>query len=434
MPPVPPALGSRYAALASEPVAPSVPSLSDDVPSVVPGRRAPRSNSRRQRSSRVSVVSTVSDAVMAIQDLKKNSQIGVDCEGVLLSRTGPLELVQVACPGKVYIFDVAGKNGEKIFQLGRLGELLEDKEILKIVHDCRHDSDALWHQHNVRIAPVLDLQVAFAEWRTLKGLGPGLPIGLRALLKRFAALSQDDFELKMAIKSTMQNDVDYWRTRPLTSEMVKYASVDVQHLVRAHATIRKAVVAMDLAAWKRVEKASEQYAASFRDDPTGKGPEKARRLYDHMAREVAIERIKTECEREEAILEKTDPLRNFELDLDSIHAALLGISVEEVQENAERKARAKKEEQEMTPADMEEERMEQRRKQESELDAEVKQFSNALKAMYETYSSKRLAEEQEQAERTRAEMAAAAAAAAAAAEEEEEEYVAVVAEEESDIE
>jgi ribonuclease D len=39
---------------------------------------------------------------------------------------------------------------------------LQDPQVVKVMHDCRADSDALFHQHNVAIDNVFDTQVAHA--------------------------------------------------------------------------------------------------------------------------------------------------------------------------------------------------------------------------------------------------------------------------------
>lgn len=98
----------------------------------------------------------------ALHELKReiidNSRfIAVDCEGVNLSRKGALTLITVATEDKVYIFDVL-KLEQAVFSFG-LGEILQDKSIGKLMFDCREDSDALWHQFNIKLTGVLDLQL-----------------------------------------------------------------------------------------------------------------------------------------------------------------------------------------------------------------------------------------------------------------------------------
>ena len=50
------------------------------------------------------------------------------------------------------------KLGQVIFS-SELGEILEDKSRKKLMFDCRQDSDALWHQFEVKLSEVLDLQL-----------------------------------------------------------------------------------------------------------------------------------------------------------------------------------------------------------------------------------------------------------------------------------
>ena len=98
----------------------------------------------------------------AISELNKytqgnNNLLAVDCEGVSLSRKGELTILSIATKEKVYIFNVF-KVGKAIFS-GGLKEILEDSTRQKLSFDCRQDSDALWHQFNVKLAGVLDLQL-----------------------------------------------------------------------------------------------------------------------------------------------------------------------------------------------------------------------------------------------------------------------------------
>ena len=96
----------------------------------------------------------------AIFELKRkiedrNTLIAVDCEGDSLSRKGRLTIITVATEEKVFIFDVL-KLGQLVFSSG-LGEILEDKSREKLMFDCRQDSNALWHQFNIKLTGVLDL-------------------------------------------------------------------------------------------------------------------------------------------------------------------------------------------------------------------------------------------------------------------------------------
>ena len=107
----------------------------------------------------------------AISEIKRkiaerNTRLAVDCEGDSLSRKGALTIltiITVATEEKVYIFDVL-KLGQLVFTSG-LGEILEDKSREKLTFDCRQDSDALWHQFQVKLSGVLDLQLLEVIYR-----------------------------------------------------------------------------------------------------------------------------------------------------------------------------------------------------------------------------------------------------------------------------
>ena len=109
----------------------------------------------------------------ALAQLSCLNEITCDCEGVDLSRTGPVTLLQLSgthptpsgCLPQVFLFDVLAL-GPTIFDIDptegnghTLKGLLEHPSYLKITFDCRSDSDALYHQFGVVLRNVLDVQV-----------------------------------------------------------------------------------------------------------------------------------------------------------------------------------------------------------------------------------------------------------------------------------
>ena len=321
MPP-PAATGSRFATLPPDAEA-TTPRPPDSAGTI-------RARLRR-KPPKVIVVSDVKSAQRATRDLARQATIGVDLEGVLLSRTGTIELVQACTPSTTYLFDLHGELADQIFDAGGLRRLLERPSTIKVVHDCRHDCDALYHQHKVRMAPVIDTQVAFGELRALRGQPVGLPVSLRTVLRKYANVKEEAaLELKLAVKKEMSAKKDYWAIRPLTPQMIQYAAFDVQHLVRAVVSIRRAVELVDKNGWQKVEMKSAEYAAQFRDDPEGKGPEKAARFYENMARTAARERAQANLTRAKELMIQKDPLRNFVIDTTSVMCVMLGLTAEEV--------------------------------------------------------------------------------------------------------
>ncbi|XP_038638863.1 piRNA biogenesis protein EXD1 isoform X7 [Scyliorhinus canicula] len=92
----------------------------------------------------------------AIFHIKQQSVIGVAVEGIDICRFGKLCLIQIATNDQIYLFDifllgpVAFKNGLKM--------ILEDSDILKVIHDCRLVSDCLYHQYRVGLTNIFDTQ------------------------------------------------------------------------------------------------------------------------------------------------------------------------------------------------------------------------------------------------------------------------------------
>ena len=216
--------------------------------------------------------------------LERKEPVAVDFEGIALSRTGKLCLAQVAPrDGPVYLVDVA-VMGAEAFEKGMLGALLESTEVLKLIFDCRNDSDALWHQYAVKLRHVYDVQVVYClkgdqdnggrRGRYLSGLRralwdcPGLHYEAREALDAVKAAgsklfapdrggsydvwekrcgdvsvpvlpsakptdvgSRPALKLKDGECNVRRDDrVSDSKTRPLSEELMAYAAADVVHL------------------------------------------------------------------------------------------------------------------------------------------------------------------------------------------------------------
>lgn len=92
---------------------------------------------------------------------KQYDVVAVDAEGVNLGPKGPMTLLQIATPEKqVYIFDLL--SNPALLVEGKLKEILESEKLLKVMHDCRNDSAALYHQFGITLKNVFDTQAAHA--------------------------------------------------------------------------------------------------------------------------------------------------------------------------------------------------------------------------------------------------------------------------------
>ena len=171
--------------------------------------------------------------------------VGLDAEGVNLSRTGKLTLLQLALPVgdgssdvvccNVYLFDMLLALDIELRSqiLDSLKRLLESKNTLKICHDCRQDSAALWHQLNIRLTHVFDTSVActLLERRRSHSQQQDFGVryvGLNELLERFDVAVNSE---KRAVSRMMKVDSSTWAKRPLTAQLIQYAAGDVCNLL-----------------------------------------------------------------------------------------------------------------------------------------------------------------------------------------------------------
>ncbi|CAN8062826.1 unnamed protein product [Agarophyton chilense] len=276
-------------------------------------RRSPHPD--RPDALQLRYVTSVAECADAMQVLSAFKRVAVDCEGVALSRTGRLCLLQVASPHHVFVFDLVSSqpaHAENMFQQGGLKQLLENRDVYKVMHDCRNDSDALYHQFGVKLGPVIDTQVVFAVLRTVRGMPQGLPVSLKTLLKKFTSVTEQDLCMKNAIKTSMKGDDDFWYRRPLSPQALQYARLDVQHLLSITNLLSKYIHSADKNAWPLVLNQSQFYLSVFRDDEHG--PKKAQRQYEQMARVARRERLAFDTVKRIEKVQAADPLRNFTFD------------------------------------------------------------------------------------------------------------------------
>uniref|UniRef100_A0A6P7FEZ2 Uncharacterized protein LOC114328693 n=1 Tax=Diabrotica virgifera virgifera TaxID=50390 RepID=A0A6P7FEZ2_DIAVI len=100
----------------------------------------------------------------------------------------------------------------------------------RVVHDCRNDSVNLFNQYNITMRMVFDTQAAHAILTyqdTKRPVYKAKSIALNALCECYGAPINP---MKDQLKSIYRRDQKYWSRRPLSREMVMYASADVLSL------------------------------------------------------------------------------------------------------------------------------------------------------------------------------------------------------------
>jgi len=166
---------------------------------------------------------------MFIKAIDGKSRVSADCEGVNLSRFGSVTLVSIGISMPfgtvVFLFDLLlGAIDKKLHdsQMKVLKKLLEDKEVEKIMHDCRQDADALSKCQSIELINVWDTQVIYQELRD-----PNRGLNLNDTLEKFGCPKN---LIRGDSASKYRTNERYWETRPLSREMLDCAAGDVVYL------------------------------------------------------------------------------------------------------------------------------------------------------------------------------------------------------------
>ena len=188
------------------------------------------------------------------------SLLALDCEGIHLGRLGKISLIQVATPSCCYLFDILHqeRNCEAVVFLKTL---LEDETIVKIIHDCRADSDALYHLLGIELRCVHDTQ----SWQMELDSTP-LRLNLNDTLEKFGCRQNSARR-----KDVYKEHPSFWATRPLTDEMVRWASEDVATLfpLRERQVQAAAAAGDDRSAARACAAASQRHADELRSAAVG---------------------------------------------------------------------------------------------------------------------------------------------------------------------
>ncbi|XP_064642150.1 piRNA biogenesis protein EXD1-like [Lineus longissimus] len=225
----------------------------------------------------------------AIAAINREELIAVDCEGVNLGRDGSLTVVAIGTRTDTFLFDVL-KLGARVFDRG-LREILEDVNTVKLMFDCRGDSDALWHHNKVRLANVMDIQLmqvlyerrhpdekpqaqkdtekrfeekgkkfkkqkALNEWPRVRGLAQCIAWYLN---DASILATKTSCSLPHADGST---DHEMWGKRPITRDMQLYAAIDVYVLFPLYDKFKRGITYENM---KKAKRGSDRYAGFFRD-------------------------------------------------------------------------------------------------------------------------------------------------------------------------
>ncbi|XP_042705436.2 piRNA biogenesis protein EXD1 isoform X4 [Chrysemys picta bellii] len=167
----------------------------------------------------------------AMLHIKKQSVFGVAAEGVNLCRHGRLCWLQVATRSRVFLFDIF-LLGPRVFKNG-LQMVLEDKNILKVIHDCRSISDCLSHQYGIILSNVFDTQVAdVLHFSNITGgFLPHRISSLQECLMRHLEMSPKKVSFLVYRQQAVQENPDIWFLRPLPPSLLKVLALETVYLL-----------------------------------------------------------------------------------------------------------------------------------------------------------------------------------------------------------
>ena len=181
------------------------------------------------------IINNFNDIVEFSNNVSLNSSINefaFDLEGDNLCRHGKINYIQlfVIQTNNAYIFNCSSLNKNDI--KSALGSIFENKTIAKYMFDCRSDADALYHQYEIRLNGVVDVQLYEVGYRKCSGLG-GKRSGfclLRTLSNYSHQLNIPSSQLAIKDRYSMQFKQKNFQLNLNEPDVVTYLTIDIIYL------------------------------------------------------------------------------------------------------------------------------------------------------------------------------------------------------------
>jgi ribonuclease D len=167
------------------------------------------------------------------------TEISVDIEGDRLCRHGCINLIQIYMPQveTVFIFDC------KVLDLkvlkNSLRPALNSESVTKYMFDCRSDVDALYHQYDISLCKVIDVQLYEVGFRKCTGNQSSYYKGLYATLCEHGTdigIERSDLEIKKTVGDRFKNK--NYNMNLNDEEIIKYLCIDVAYLHKLYSKFR----------------------------------------------------------------------------------------------------------------------------------------------------------------------------------------------------
>lgn len=158
------------------------------------------------------LIETPSALAKLAESLKREKIIAIDTEFVREKTFVPnLALIQIANREEIWLVDAPAF---KKTQIAPLLNLLQNPDILKVLHSAYGDQECFYSTYKITVTPTLDT----FEAASLLGLGES--VGLRELIRKTLNISIPKFLTRTD-----------WLKRPISQEMKRYAMTDVEYLL-----------------------------------------------------------------------------------------------------------------------------------------------------------------------------------------------------------
>ncbi|XP_062973776.1 piRNA biogenesis protein EXD1 isoform X2 [Elgaria multicarinata webbii] len=167
----------------------------------------------------------------AMMHIKKQNVCSIAAEGISLCRHGKLSWLQVATRSHVFLFDIF-LLGARVFKNG-LQMILEDQNILKVIHDCRWLSDCLSHQYGIMLSNVFDTQVADVLQFSMEtgGFLPHHISTLQECLVRYLGMSYESISFMEQRQRAIEKNPEVWFVRPLPPALLNVLALETAYLL-----------------------------------------------------------------------------------------------------------------------------------------------------------------------------------------------------------
>ena len=163
---------------------------------------------------------------------KRGNEYSVDLEGERLSRHGKINYIQIyeVASNKIFIFVCAKLVKSDVTRV--LCPIFDNASIAKYMFDCRSDADALYHQYDIKLTGVIDVQLHEIAFRKCSGFNnqrhySGLKKTLATYGSKLGITSTD-----LAIKEKFSNQFNQknYELDLNESDAVRYLAIDIIYL------------------------------------------------------------------------------------------------------------------------------------------------------------------------------------------------------------